>query len=150
MGAGMLGTRGSVRQGNRHRPGPAALLVPAASDNVRARMFRSRDPRRQRRLGGRGAGPRGTARRSGWRLPLLLAAATFAPGFDPATGLALPAAKASDLTHPFAWPPGPGAFAGVGADVGGDRFSLAFATYLPYADRTTYQHGDRQEHSSRY
>jgi len=174
-------------------------------------MLHSRDPRRQRRLGGRGAGPRGTARRSGWRLPLLLVAValaggprraravpiddpdiggigfsgpttgdlaavywnpaalglihggqvtfgatgrlattTYAPGIDPATGLALPAAKASDFTHPFAWPPGPGAFAGVGADVGGDRFSLAFATYLPFADRTTYQNGDSPDLSSRY
>src|SRR4051812_41644048 len=78
MGAGMLGTRGSERQGNRHRTGPAALLVPAGSDNVRARMFHSRDPRRQLRVGGRGAGPGGKTRRGGWPLATLLAAAALA------------------------------------------------------------------------
>ena len=74
---------------------------------------------------------------------------------DPATGLpgpgaAVPTARASDFTHPFSWPPGPGAFAGVGADVGGDRFSLAFATYLPFTERTTYQNGDDPTLSTRY
>jgi len=71
-------------------------------------------------------------------------------GIDPATGLAFPGAKASDFTHPFSWPPGPGAFAGVGADVGGDRFTLAFATYMPFADRSTYQNGDSPNLATRY
>ena len=80
-----------------------------------------------------------------------LTTTTFAPPTtDPATGLPASGAKASDFTHPFSWPPGPGAFAGVGADVGGDRFTLAFATYMPFADRTTYQNGDRPDLSTRY
>jgi hypothetical protein len=73
-----------------------------------------------------------------------LTTTTFAP-VDPASR-----ATASDFTHPISWPPGPGAFAAVGADVGGDRFSLAFATYMPFADRTTYQNGDSPDLSSRY
>ena len=78
-----------------------------------------------------------------------LTTTTVAP-IDPATGLALPGAKASDFTHPFSWPPGPGTFAGVGADVGGDRFTLAFATYMPFTERTTYQNGDNPNLSTRY
>jgi len=63
---------------------------------------------------------------------------------DPATGrpgagLDFPKATSQVSTQPFVWPPGPGAFAGVGYDVGGDRFSLAFATFMPYAEHTTYQ-----------
>ena len=58
---------------------------------------------------------------------------------DPATGLPFPQAHSRGFTQPFVWPPGPGAFAGVGYDVGGDRFSLGFATFMPYAERTTYQ-----------
>jgi len=184
------------------------------SDNVRARMFPSRDPRRRRRVRGRErlGSPGETRRASRPRLVFALAVwavasgrggaahavpiddpdiggigfsgpttgdlaavywnpaalglihggqltfgatgrlttTTYAPSVDPATGVALPGARASDFTHPFSWPPGPGAFAGVGADVGGDRFSLAFATYMPFADRSTYQNGGDPTLSTRY
>jgi hypothetical protein len=63
---------------------------------------------------------------------------------DPATGLpggtmAFPATQATDRRHPFIWPPGPGAFAGISYDVGGDRFTIAFATYMPFVEQSTYQ-----------
>src|SRR3569832_2728634 len=172
----------------------------ARSENVRARMFPSRDPRRRRRVRGRAVGPRvvllmsllAGARTAGavpiddpdiggigfsgptsgdlaavyWNPAALglihggqltfgatgrLTTTTVTPaGIDPATGLAFQGAKASDFTHPFSWPPGPGAFAGVGADVGGDRFTLAFATYMPFADRSTYQNGDSPNLATRY
>lgn len=168
-------------------------------------MFPWRDPRRRRRVRGRGVAPRET-RRATWVVvvALLLAGAgmaravpiddpdiggigfsgpttgdlsavywnpaalglihggqatvgatgrmtttTVAP-IDPTTGLVLPGARASDFTHPFSWLPGPGTFAGVGADVGGDRFTLAFATYVPFSERTTYQNGDSPNLATRY
>ena len=63
---------------------------------------------------------------------------------DPMTGRAgggatLPEARAVDSSHPFIWPPGPGAFAGISYDVGGDRLTLAGAVYMPFLERTTYQ-----------
>jgi hypothetical protein len=69
---------------------------------------------------------------------------------QPGAGMAFPQARASDFTHPFSWPPGPGAYAAIGADVGGDRFSLAFATFMPFSERTTYQGGDNPTLPTRY
>jgi hypothetical protein len=46
--------------------------------------------------------------------------------------------RAYDRNHPFVWPFGPGAFGGISYDVGGDRFTLAFATYMPYVERQRY------------
>jgi hypothetical protein len=62
---------------------------------------------------------------------------------DPATGLpgagmSFSAARSRSFTQPLTWPPGPGAFAGLAYDVGGDRFSLGFATFMPYSERTSY------------
>lgn len=63
---------------------------------------------------------------------------------DPATGLPgpgvdFPDSQASDRSHPFIWPPGPGAFAGISTDVGGDRFALGFAAYMPFVERSAYE-----------
>jgi long-subunit fatty acid transport protein len=57
---------------------------------------------------------------------------------DPTTGLRGPDVRASDRNHPLTWPIGPGTFAGVAYDVGGDRFTLALATYMPFVERTAY------------
>jgi long-subunit fatty acid transport protein len=53
---------------------------------------------------------------------------TFAPG----------AATAHDLTQPVQWPIGPGAFMGISSDLGGDRFTIGFATYMPYAQQASF------------
>lgn len=58
---------------------------------------------------------------------------------SPGVGMDFPSVKSQRFTQPLAWPPAPGAFAGVGYDVGGDRFSLAFATFMPYTERATYE-----------
>ncbi|HET6147426.1 MAG TPA: outer membrane protein transport protein [Polyangia bacterium] len=55
--------------------------------------------------------------------------------------LALPpmaTATARDLTQPFQWPPGPGSFVGISTDLGGDRFTLAFATYEPFLEQVHF------------
>jgi hypothetical protein len=62
---------------------------------------------------------------------------------DPTTGAAYPSARSSDFSHPlvshaYGWPPGPGTFAGLAYNVGGDRFTLGVAMYLPFAERTSY------------
>jgi hypothetical protein len=43
------------------------------------------------------------------------------------------AATATDFRQPFQWPPGPGAYVALG--YGSDRFTLAFATYMPYLEQ---------------
>jgi long-subunit fatty acid transport protein len=65
---------------------------------------------------------------------------------DPATGqplmgagaVAPGAATAHDVTQPFNWPVGPGAFLGISSDLGGDRFTIGFATYMPYLQQTKF------------
>ncbi|MEO5768671.1 MAG: hypothetical protein ABIS92_10005 [Polyangia bacterium] len=57
----------------------------------------------------------------------------------PSAGGTAPEVVASDKQHPFVWPPGPGAFAGISYDVGGDRLALAGAVYMPFLDRSSYQ-----------
>jgi long-subunit fatty acid transport protein len=65
-------------------------------------------------------------------------------GVDPATGQpdlslpTMPTATAHDVTHPLQWPPGPGAFLAISTDVGGDRFTLGFATYEPYVEQNHF------------
>ena len=65
-------------------------------------------------------------------------------GVDPTSGLPdpslppMPAATAHDVTHPLQWPPGPGAFLAISTDVGGDRFTLGFATYEPYVEQNHF------------
>ena len=50
-------------------------------------------------------------------------------------GASLPAgaANATDFRQPFQWPPGPGGYVALG--YGSDRFTLAFATYMPYLEQ---------------
>jgi long-subunit fatty acid transport protein len=61
---------------------------------------------------------------------------------DPATGVPTgqPGASvtAHDLAQPLQWPPGPGAFLGLSSDIGGDRFALGFATYMPFLQQLHY------------
>jgi hypothetical protein len=56
------------------------------------------------------------------------AGGSFAPG----------SATGSEIIHPGQWPVGPGAFLGISSDLGGDRFTIGFATYMPYLQRTRY------------
>jgi long-subunit fatty acid transport protein len=53
-------------------------------------------------------------------------------------GVPLPVATAHDVTQPLQWPPGPGAFLAISTDVGGDRFTLGFATYEPYVEQNHF------------
>lgn len=68
----------------------------------------------------------------------------------PGPGMNFPDARAVDRSQPFVWPPGPGAFAGLSYDAGGDRLTLAFATYMPFVDRSTYQATPGQALATRY
>jgi long-subunit fatty acid transport protein len=50
----------------------------------------------------------------------------------------LATATAHDVTQPLQWPPGPGAFLALSTDLGGDRFTLAFATYEPFVEQNHF------------
>lgn len=69
---------------------------------------------------------------------------------DPTTGAAFSPAETRDRFQPIAWPVGPGGFAGASYDVGGDRFTLAFASYMPFLDRGRYQAADGEVPATRY
>jgi long-subunit fatty acid transport protein len=67
--------------------------------------------------------------------------------FDPRTGLppgtpgntvSPGAATADDVMQPVQWPIGPGAFMGISSDLGGDRFTIGFATYMPNLQQTKF------------
>jgi hypothetical protein len=45
-------------------------------------------------------------------------------------------ANATNFRQPFQWPPGPGAYVALG--YGSDRFTLAFATYMPYLEQISF------------
>ena len=62
----------------------------------------------------------------------------------------LPAAPAHDVTQPLQWPPGPGAFIAVSSDVGGDRFTLGFATYEPYVEQNHFSMSVAGNEPTRY
>jgi Outer membrane protein transport protein (OMPP1/FadL/TodX) len=76
--------------------------------------------------------------------------ASIDPTGQPGSGPAFPAARASGSSHPFSWPPGPGAFLGIGSDVGGDRFALAVAAFLPFAERATFDDANNPALPTRY
>src|SRR5437016_5993311 len=71
---------------------------------------------------------------------------------DPTTGGSLPAVSASarNLMQPFQWPLGPGAFLGIASDLGGDRFALGFATYMPYVQQIQYALSPAGDEATRY
>ena len=75
---------------------------------------------------------------------------------DPATGqpsaggAATGSATASDVIQPVSYPLGPGGFAGISTDLGGDRFTLAFATYEPYAEKVTFDTAPAGGEPTRY
>lgn len=71
---------------------------------------------------------------------------------DPATGLpgATPtgSATARDFRQPFQWPPGPGSYVALG--YGSDRFTLAFATYMPYLQQIHFPLSPAGNEPTRY
>jgi long-subunit fatty acid transport protein len=70
--------------------------------------------------------------------------ATGAPGGSTPTG----SATATDFRQPFTWPPGPGAYVAVG--YGSDRFTLAFATYMPYLEQIHFPTSAAGDEPTRY
>ncbi len=62
----------------------------------------------------------------------------------------MPTATAHDVTHPLQWPPGPGAFFAISTDVGGDRFTLGFATYEPYVEQNHFSMNVAGNEPTRY
>jgi hypothetical protein len=65
-------------------------------------------------------------------------------------GASLPAgsATATDFRQPFQWPPGPGAYVALG--YGSDRFTLAFATYMPYLEQIHFPTSATGNEPTRY
>jgi long-subunit fatty acid transport protein len=57
-------------------------------------------------------------------------------------------ATATDFRQPFQWPPGPGAYVALG--YGSDRFTLAFATYMPYLEKVTFSTSPTGNEPTRY
>jgi long-subunit fatty acid transport protein len=68
---------------------------------------------------------------------LMVSGSVHRVGID-ATRTGMATASARDMAQPFSWPMGPGAFIGLSSDIGGDRFALGFATFMPYLERLTY------------
>jgi long-subunit fatty acid transport protein len=69
-----------------------------------------------------------------------MAGGGFAPG----------SATANDVMHPGHWPLGPGAFLGISSDLGGDRFTIGFATYMPYVQQTKFALSPTGNEPTRY
>jgi hypothetical protein len=57
-------------------------------------------------------------------------------------------ATATDFRQPFQWPPGPGAYVALG--YGSDRFTLAFATYMPYLEQIHFPTSASGNEPTRY
>ena len=57
-------------------------------------------------------------------------------------------ATATDFRQPFQWPPGPGAYVALG--YGSDRFTLAFATYMPYLEQIHFPVSSTGNEPTRY
>jgi len=57
-------------------------------------------------------------------------------------------ATATDFRQPFQWPPGPGAYVALG--YGSDRFTLAFATYMPYLEQIHFPVSAAGDEPTRY
>ncbi|MES1208493.1 MAG: hypothetical protein ABUS79_21345, partial [Pseudomonadota bacterium] len=75
---------------------------------------------------------------------------------DPTTGmagtptstLATGSATAHDFRQPFQWPPGPGSYVALG--FGSDRFTLAFATFMPYLEQIHFPISSAGNEPTRY
>ena len=77
--------------------------------------------------------------------------ASIDPGSGaPGAGFAPGAATANDVMHPAHWPIGPGAFLGISSDLGGDRFTIGFATYMPYVQQTKFALSPTGNEPTRY
>jgi len=57
-------------------------------------------------------------------------------------------ATATDFRQPFQWPPGPGAYVALG--YGSDRFTIAFATYMPYLEQIHFPTSATGNEPTRY
>jgi len=57
-------------------------------------------------------------------------------------------ATARDFRQPFQWPPGPGSYVALG--YGSDRFTLAFATYMPYLQQIHFPLSPAGDEPTRY
>jgi long-subunit fatty acid transport protein len=73
---------------------------------------------------------------------------------DPMTGLpggtrSFPSASGHGLEQPFAWPPGPMSFLGVGAGIA-RRFALALAAYTPFSQKLSFGLASGGEQPTRY
>jgi long-subunit fatty acid transport protein len=72
---------------------------------------------------------------------------------DPGTGapggsMTFPSVRVRDLAWPS--PFGPHSYLAVSTDFGGDRFTIAFATYMPYLQRITYPLSPAGNEPTRY
>ncbi|HTA21633.1 MAG TPA: outer membrane protein transport protein, partial [Polyangia bacterium] len=68
----------------------------------------------------------------------------------PGSGLAPGSATASNLMQPLQYPIGPGAFMGISSDLGGDRFTIGFATYVPSIEQTKFALTPANNEPTRY
>lgn len=73
---------------------------------------------------------------------------------DPSTGVpggaqGFPSASGHGLEQPFAWPPGPAGFLGVGAGVA-RRFAIALAAYTPFSQKLSFGVSGGGESPTRY
>ena len=59
-------------------------------------------------------------------------------------------ATANDVMQPVQWPFGPGAFLGISSDLGGDRFTIGFATYMPYLQQIKFPLSPNGTEPTRY
>lgn len=57
-------------------------------------------------------------------------------------------ATAHDFRQPFQWPPGPGSYVALG--YGSDRFTLAFAAYMPYLEKVSFPISAAGDEPTRY
>ncbi len=59
-------------------------------------------------------------------------------------------ATAHDVSQPISYPIGPGAFMGISSDLGGDRFTIGFATYMPFVQQTKFAISPNRDEPTRY
>jgi long-subunit fatty acid transport protein len=72
---------------------------------------------------------------------------TLDPG---AGGMGPRSATATNLLQPLQWPAGPGGFLGISSDLGGDRFTIGFATYMPFLQQIRYPLSPSGDETTRY